>query len=386
MRISTTALAIIISFFSTAGLSADRNDNMDFKHVTTGGNCLTCSFVRADGTITSETPKLFVEFLANSDYSDFSGVDIHLNSPGGNLFAGVQLGVMFRDLGMSTVVSRSRIEKKYENSQGHLLDGKFNGDGAICASACSFAFAGGVERYATPNVRPERVGFQKIGKIGVHQFFDPLAFRDPDKKVLSARDASNDQHLISNLLTYLKEMEISAEMLQLATSIDPADVHWMTAEELRATNMDNASFARTFIEAYRNGVAIVEFRYQRMDAAIRNEIWCQGGRLQMLTTLIWKGGALLKPGTEWRLYENMTLGQDGPSVELVKHKSYLDDGAEVIQMTFAVQGAEAEQLVDLRHFDFWDGSSRYATRAADQLSFSLPDGFDGMHILPRTCQ
>jgi len=386
MQICITALALAISFISSAALSADKNGDMDFKHVTTGGNCLTCSFVRADGIITSETPERFIAFLKNSDYSNYSGVDVHLNSPGGNLTGGVRLGASFRKLAISTVVSQSRIKEKYENSKWHLLDPQFAGDDAICASACSFAFAGGVERYATSNVRPERVGFQKIGRIGVHQFYNPIAMNSPDKKVLSANDAIEDQRIISLLLSYLKEMDISAEMLQLATSTDPSEMHWMSVEELRATKMDNASFATTFIEAYKNGVAIVEFRYQRMDAAIRNEIWCKDGRLQLFVTLRWKGGALLKPGTEWQLYENMTVGSSGPSVTLVKYKSSWDGDTEVVQMTLAVQGVEAKQLVNLRHFDFWDGSSRYATRAAEQLSFSLPDGFDGMHILPRTCQ
>lgn len=386
MRICITALALAISFISSAALSADKNGEMDFMHVTTGGNCLTCSFVRADGIITSETPERFFAFLKNSDYSNYTGVDVHLNSPGGDLTGGLRLGEIFRELGVSTVVSQSRIKERYENSKWHLLDPQFSGDDAICASACSFAFAGGVERYATPNVRPERVGFQKIGRIGVHQFYDRNALNSPDKKIFSANDAIEDQRFISLLLSYLKEMDISAEMLQLATNTDPLEMHWMTVEELRATKLDNASFATTFIEAYKNGVAIVEFRYQRMGAAIRTEIWCKDGRLQMLVTLRWKGGARLKPGTEWQLYENMTVGSSGPSVTLVKYTSSWDGDTEVVQMTLAVQGVEAKKLVNLRHFDFWDGSSRYATRAAEQLSFSLPDGFDGMHILPRTCQ
>ena len=386
VRVLITAVAIAISSTFSGVLAADLNGDMDFKLVTTGGNCLTCSFVRADGDITSDTPKRFIEFVKKSGFSNFNGVDIHLNSDGGNLIGGVELGVTFRELGVSTIVSASKVAKKYENSEIHSLDPDFNGADAQCASACAFSFLGGVERYATPNVSFERVGFQLIGRIGVHQFYSGWALTDPDRKVFSAKDASADQQIVSLLLAYLKEMNVSAEVLQLASSTDPSEMHWMTPEELRATNVDNASFSTTHIEAYRNGVAIVEFRYQRMDAAIRNEVWCRDGKLHMLTTLSSKGGAILKPGSEWQLFGNMTLGVDGPRVELVKHKSYWDKDAEIIQMTFAFQQASAEQLTQLKDFNFYDASSRYALRAAEQLSFSLPEGFDGMHILPRTCQ
>ncbi|WP_176249074.1 hypothetical protein [Sulfitobacter sp. HGT1] len=386
MRLLLFVITFAASLLPSVSLAADQNGEMDFKQVTTGGNCLTCSFIRADGKITADTPEHFRKFVDQSGYSNFNGVDIHLNSPGGNLIAGVQLGVIFRTLGVSTVVSQSKIKEKYKDNHWHLLDPEFDGSGAMCASACSFSFVGGVERYATQNVRPERVGFQKIGRVGVHQFYNPVALMKPDEKVYSANDKKDDQETISRLLSYLKEMGISAEMLQLASITNPKDMHWMTADELRVTNVDNASFAMTFIEAYKNGVAIIEFKYQRMDAAVRNEIWCRDGKLQMLATLSWKGGAVLAPGTEWRLYENMRLGKDGPHVQLTKHTSNWEGDIEVIQMTFSIKGAEARNLVNLRHFDFWDYNSRYATRAAEQLSFSLPDGFDGMHILPRTCQ
>ena len=386
MHIKITALLIAILSIISAASASDHNGNMDFKLVTTGGNCLTCNFVRADGKITSETPKRFIEFVKNSDLSNFGGIDIHLNSDGGDLIGGVRLGLVFRELGVSTIVSATRLGKKYKNRDLYSIDPEFNGAGAQCASACAFSFVGGVERYATPSGSPERVGFQQIGRIGLHQFYNPMAFKDPDRKIFSAKDASEDQQIVSMLLGYLKEMNISAEMLQLASSKNPTEMHWMTPEELQATNVDNASFSTTFIEGYKNGVATIEFRYQRMDAAIRNEVWCRDDKLQMLTTLVSKGGVVLKPGDEWQLFGNMTLGINGPRVALVKHKSYWDDDAEVVQMTFAVQGVNANQLVNLKHFDFRDSSSRYATRAAEQLSFSLPTGFDGMHILPRTCQ
>ena len=379
-------IAVFVFFNFSAPLRAGSASDMSFKAVTTGGNCLTCTFVRADGVITSDTPKLFIEFLEKSELPKESGIDIHLNSPGGNLEAGVMLGLIFRELGVSTIVSKSLIKEKYKGFEIHQIDNSFDGKDAICASACSFAFAGGVERYADPNVDPVFVGFQKIGRIGVHQFYDSIAMQNPDREIFSGKDRIEDQRYISLLLSFLKEMGVSADMLQLASNTSPSEIHWMTVDELNSSGMDNASFAIASIEAYKNGVAIVEFNFQRMDAAIRNEIWCHNGQFQMLSTLRWRGGATFKPGDDWHLYENMKIGPSGPNVRLTKQETFWEGDTEVVKMTFSIIGESLQQIVNLRHFDFWDGNSRYSTMAAHQLSFSLPKDFYGMYILPRTCQ
>ena len=102
-----TVFSCVISFTYTEALSADKNGDMDFIFVTTGGNCLTCNFLRADGIITQDTPNRFTEFVKKAKFN-FDALDVHLNSGGGNLISGVRLGILFRELGVSTVVSTSR--------------------------------------------------------------------------------------------------------------------------------------------------------------------------------------------------------------------------------------------------------------------------------------
>ena len=126
------------------------SDSMTFVLAGNGGNCNGCEWVAAQGDITDETPTAFQNFIAENGTPYL----IVLNSPGGNLVAGIQLGQMIRDTGATTEIG----ETVPETDQGlekwrKILPG-------ICASACAYSFIGGVERFV-----------DREGKLGVHQFY-----------------------------------------------------------------------------------------------------------------------------------------------------------------------------------------------------------------------
>jgi hypothetical protein len=105
--------------------------------------------IYALGEITPNTPARFEAFEAA--HPEWRGGVLVLDSPGGNLYASLQLGDAIRRGGWSTLVGM-----QYGQPVTKITTM------AACASACVYTFAGGVNRFVlTDNV------------LGVHQFFGP---------------------------------------------------------------------------------------------------------------------------------------------------------------------------------------------------------------------
>lgn len=127
---------------------------------------------------------------------------VTFDSPGGNPETAIQLGLMIRAAGLSTFQLRT----------------------SECASACSLAFLGGVERMADP------------GSIGVHR----ASFADGAE--VSADDAvAHVQALTADTITYLTKMGIDPKLLAMALSYDKSDMRYLSSSEmaeLRVTTSD----------------------------------------------------------------------------------------------------------------------------------------------------
>jgi hypothetical protein len=129
---------------------------MHFQYVNTGGNRC-CQFIQATGEITPETPQVFEAFWASLD---FPPRDVRLHSQGGSLGGGVALGEIFRMRNITTEVSLnpSPDGRDYTTKPG------------TCASACAYAFLGGIERHL-----PEDA------KLGFHRFYAQNALTEPSQ-------------------------------------------------------------------------------------------------------------------------------------------------------------------------------------------------------------
>jgi hypothetical protein len=91
---------------SAPALAPDNNSPMHpmtFRDAGNGGNCNSCEWLVGDGEITADTPRDFERFMADKGYSSL----LYLNSPGGNLGAGIELGQEIRAHGLSTAVAVS---------------------------------------------------------------------------------------------------------------------------------------------------------------------------------------------------------------------------------------------------------------------------------------
>ena len=84
--------------------------------------------IYAEGEITADTPTQFQDFLRVNE--KLRPYVIYLNSKGGDLLAGLELGRMIRSEKLNTSLGRP----------------DFNNDGAACDGACPLAFLGGVDR------------------------------------------------------------------------------------------------------------------------------------------------------------------------------------------------------------------------------------------------
>lgn len=353
---------------------------MKFYRASTGGNCVTCSWIAAEGVIEADTHEHYLKFLEREGLLSARGINVHLNSPGGDLIGGVKLGLAFRQQEANTVISSARIRDIYSDGT------KIVGDPlpSECSSACAFAFTGGVSRFASETTPASEIGFQRTGQLGVHQFYDRRSFRDPSQLLFSGEDRIDDQRISALLLSYLSKMDVSAELLQLAAQTPPNAMHYLSEDELRRTRSDNRMVREVFIKGYHNGVGITEIRYQRQEADYRLEAYCERGAMRVLASIDYRGFYDISAHKRWRIFENMSLS-DGTKVRLVSEKfSTRQDGSVSLQVLFEFR-KELSEVVARKNFIFSDHTSRYAANAANALSFVLPENFDGLYLLPRTC-
>lgn len=141
----------------------------------------------------SDDPKALVD-----EYKQFQPAYITFDSPGGNVIVAIEFGRTIRALNARTIQLRA----------------------VECASACAFAFVGGVQRFAEP------------GSIGVHR-----VSLSEDAAMDSNLAVSSVQSLTGEIIGYLTDMGVSPNLLQLSLSIDSTDIRYLTAAEMRDWNI-----------------------------------------------------------------------------------------------------------------------------------------------------
>lgn len=141
-------------------------------------------------------------------------VTIVFDSPGGSLYGGILLGKLIRARKLDTALAPSydRVNRGKKEGYETFLPG------AKCASACVLAFAGGVNRTAEAGSR-----------MGVHQFSG--ATRD--------MGAAATQVTVVHIASYLRDMGVNRELLDIASLVPPTSIYWLRADQLKAARLDN---------------------------------------------------------------------------------------------------------------------------------------------------
>jgi hypothetical protein len=157
------------------------------------------ALVYLDGRIDAGAPERLTKALETIN----GRIAIWLNSPGGNLFAGMQLGRVIRKHGASTHIIDSRT----------LLPGE-------CYSACSLAFLGGVYRF---NDNGARYGVHRASLRGGPRTGDP----------------DLDQDLSSAIRAYIREMGVDVRLLDLWVKARPDEMYVLSEREARNLGVVN---------------------------------------------------------------------------------------------------------------------------------------------------
>jgi hypothetical protein len=151
------------------------------------------ALVYLDGTIDEDAPARLSGALAGIA----DKIAVWLNSPGGNLFAGMELGRIIRRHRASTHIIDRRT----------LLPGE-------CYSACALAFLGGVHRFN-----------DNAARYGVHRA--SLSVRS------SAGDVDLAPHLSAAIRDYIREMGVDVRLLELWMKAGPDEMYVLTPQEAR---------------------------------------------------------------------------------------------------------------------------------------------------------
>ncbi|MGH6616480.1 hypothetical protein [Sphingomonas sp.] len=175
---------------------------------------------------------------------------IYFNSPGGLLSQGMELGRAIRELRFNTNI-------------GHP------GQEAICASACTDAYAGGVARFLN----------ERSGLLGIHQFSSgrkPTRDTEWAVQVISAEN-----------IDYLAEMGVDARLFSLASSIDSNEIGWLPPEIALRLGLANNGTLPTVasIETYKMQPYLM-VQQQHHDMLGRAIFFCLSGRLTISASLI----------------------------------------------------------------------------------------------------
>jgi hypothetical protein len=175
------------------------------------------------GPIADGDTDRFVDFVRSNN---LDAAWIEFDSPGGSLLEGMKLGRAIR-------------ERRFFTSVGSINDHGGTST-AICASACAYAFAGGVSRFLYPS----------SGRLGIHQFQSSHGLSESDAQLVSGI-----------VVSYLREMGVDTEAFSVASATNPDGVAWLTAQEAEELHLANNGAGPTTAE-----VKVVEMQpYLRLN-------------------------------------------------------------------------------------------------------------------------
>ena len=181
-------------------------------------------YIFADGYFCADTDKKFQQFLTQNQAKAPNTIVV-LNSGGGNLGAGVRMGIIIRQQKMWTQVGSQLplMIPQNENIPAQAVpyiaepsSPPFPGE---CASACTLAFMGGTHR---------TVGY--ASNYGVHQF--ESASQTPDPTLQAQTEA-----VAAEIVTYLGQMGISPDYMGYMVQKTGNDVTNLSMKVLQQLNI-----------------------------------------------------------------------------------------------------------------------------------------------------
>jgi hypothetical protein len=134
---------------------------------------------------------------------------VQLDSPGGNLVAGMEIGRYLREKGFTTEV-------------GAMGEGWGKSYSAECHSACTLAFLGGKYRH-----------FDENSRFGVHRFYGAT---ERDDAQMTEQET---QYIASAVVGFIREMDVDVGLFQRMSEQHSDDVELLDIDEMRRLNVIN---------------------------------------------------------------------------------------------------------------------------------------------------
>lgn len=156
-----------------------------------------------DGPIDPKSPNRLQQKISESGAN---GIAFHLNSPGGSLISGIEVGRIIRKYGVSTSIGIKSVTDEMD------IPGE-------CYSACSLAFLGGVYRYKNSK-----------SAYGVHRFY---------KDNTTPQDLELGQIMSAAITNFITEMGVSPGLFDLMVEAGPSEIRTLSEDELTSLNVVN---------------------------------------------------------------------------------------------------------------------------------------------------
>lgn len=157
------------------------------------------------GSIDADAPRRFADLVQS--HKIVPGSDVYLNATGDDIDAGIALGRLLREGAMSTHLGRPTRTRR----------AKMGDKSSICTGACTYAYLGGVYRWA-PTGR-DRFGIATASSV--------------DPKSTNAAPAAE------RISTYLKDMGVAATAIATAQGDAHDPIVWLTADRMITTGLAN---------------------------------------------------------------------------------------------------------------------------------------------------
>jgi hypothetical protein len=265
------------------------------------------------------------------------GSDIYLNSPSGDVAAGIALGRLFRAGGMTTHLGVPRLKHRPPTAL----------KAAVCVDACAYAYFGGLYRWAPSG----------IDRLGLHS----LPATDPP-----ADDAGKTQQASGDILSYLKDMSINPAAITPAPATSRDGIVWLSADQLLASGLANNGYLmlRATYDAS-SGVPSLVLNQIVRGGANKITLQCRPNG-QTITAYYTVGASRARHIVAYGTYPHFEVDQQTVLPRQVETINAVDD-ALVISRPYTL--AQLEQLLSAHTLGAWVSDRRNAMRYGFVVGF-----------------
>ena len=197
---------------------------------------------------------------------------IVINSAGGAVEDAMAMGRLIRAKQLAVAVAHTTLAPcaKGAKTCGEAM-GAADSRGAYCASACTLALAGGVERYVSPqsyvgvHQMTEVVKETQVKKIYKVRYLKLAGLKLElsrhqvgEERTTSTAKRVADDSVDDDVADYFVEMGVADPVMKLTLATPPKSIHWLTADELKLSRLATAWIDRAnpiLVDAQPNGLA-----------------------------------------------------------------------------------------------------------------------------------